>query len=71
VSDKYRERTQKTEEVCSPIGGTQYEPTSIPRALRDETTNQRAHMKGSMVLAAYVAEDGLVGHPWEERPLVP
>jgi hypothetical protein len=23
-----------------------------------------------MVLAAYVAEDGLVDHQWEERPLV-
>ena len=23
-----------------------------------------------MGLAAYVAEDGLVGHQWEERPLV-
>jgi hypothetical protein len=23
-----------------------------------------------MALAAYVAEDGLIGHPWEERPLV-
>jgi hypothetical protein len=23
-----------------------------------------------MALAAYVAEDGLVGHQWEERPLV-
>ena len=23
-----------------------------------------------MSLAAYVAEDGLVGHQWEERPLV-
>jgi hypothetical protein len=23
-----------------------------------------------MSLAAYVAEDGLVGHLWEERPLV-
>jgi hypothetical protein len=22
-----------------------------------------------MSLAAYVTEDGLVGHPWEERPL--
>jgi hypothetical protein len=22
-----------------------------------------------MALAAYVAEDGLVGHQWEERPL--
>ena len=23
-----------------------------------------------MALAAYVAEDGLIGHQWEERPLV-
>jgi hypothetical protein len=23
-----------------------------------------------MALAAYIAEDGLVGHQWEERPLV-
>ena len=27
-------------------------------------------MVGLMALAAYVAEDGLVGHQWEERPLV-
>jgi hypothetical protein len=33
----------------------QYELTSTLRA---------------MSLAAYVAEDGLVGHQWEERPLV-
>ena len=33
------------------------------------TTNQRVHMKGPMALAAYVAEDGLVGHQWEGRPL--
>jgi hypothetical protein len=26
-------------------------------------------MEGLMALAAYVAEDGLVGHQWEERPL--
>jgi hypothetical protein len=25
---------------------------------------------GLLSLAAYVAEDGLVGHQWEERPLV-
>jgi len=25
---------------------------------------------GLMALAIYVAEDGLVGHQWEERPLV-
>ena len=33
----------------------QYELTSTPRAVS---------------LAAYVAKDGLVGHHWEERPLV-
>jgi hypothetical protein len=27
-------------------------------------------MVGLMALAAYVAEDVLVGHQWEERPLV-
>ena len=27
-------------------------------------------MLGIMALAAYVAEDGIVGHQWEERPLV-
>ena len=33
-----------------------------PRASRDWTTNQRIHVEGPMALAAYVAEDGLVGH---------
>jgi hypothetical protein len=33
----------------------QYEVTSNPRAVS---------------LPAYVAEDGLIGHQWEERPLV-
>jgi hypothetical protein len=28
------------------------------------------NMVGLMASAAYVAEDGLVGHQWEERPLV-
>jgi hypothetical protein len=27
-------------------------------------------MEELMALATYVAEDGLVGHQWEERPLV-
>jgi hypothetical protein len=30
----------------------------------------RVYMKGPMAPATYVAEDGLVGHQWEERPLV-
>lgn len=28
------------------------------------------HMDRHMAPAAYVAEDGLVGHGWEEKPLV-
>jgi hypothetical protein len=41
-------------------------PARHPRAW---TTNHREHMKGPMALASYVAEKGLVGHQWEERPL--
>jgi hypothetical protein len=33
-------------------------------------TNQRNHMVILLSLVAYVAEDGLVGYQWEERPLV-
>jgi hypothetical protein len=31
---------------------------------------QNSLRKGLMAPVAYVAEDGLVGHQWEERPLV-
>jgi hypothetical protein len=41
--------------------------TRPPGAPGDWTTNQRVHMEGFMALAAYVAEDGLVGYQWEER----
>jgi hypothetical protein len=55
-----RESTQGNEGVCNPkgettIGTNQYLPPPRPLEL--------------MSLAAYVAEDGLVGHQWEERPL--
>jgi hypothetical protein len=49
-----RESTQGAKRVCNPIGGTQYELTSTPELVS---------------LAAYVSEDGLVGHYLEERPL--
>ena len=48
----------------------QYELTSTPRVSRDYTTNQRVHMEGPMAPVGYVAEDSIVGHQWEERPLV-
>jgi hypothetical protein len=49
-----RESTQGAEGVCNPIGGTTI------------WTNQ--YSPELMSLAAYVAEDGLVGHHWEEKP---
>ena len=36
----------------------------------DWITNQRVHMEGPTAPATYVAVDGLVGHQWEEWPLV-
>ena len=49
-----RESTQGAEGVCSPIGGTTI--FTVPPEL--------------VSLLAYVAEDGLIGHQWEERPLI-
>jgi hypothetical protein len=39
-----------------------------PGAPGNWSTNQRIHIEWPMVLSTYVAEDGLVGHQWEERP---
>jgi hypothetical protein len=47
--------TQGAEGICNPIGGTTIWTNQYPPEL--------------VSLAAYVAEDGLVGHHWEERPL--
>ena len=46
-----------------------YETTSTLRAPRD-LSHQPNGIEGPMATAAYVAEDCLVGHQWEERPLV-
>jgi hypothetical protein len=50
-----RESTQGAKGVCNPIGEQQYELTSNPPEL--------------VSLAAYVSEEGLVGHHWIERPI--
>jgi hypothetical protein len=47
-----RESTQGAEGVCNPME-QQYELTSTPPEL--------------VYLAAYVSEEGLVGHQWKER----
>jgi hypothetical protein len=42
-------------EICNPIGGTTILTNQYPPEL--------------VSLAAYVSEDGLVGHQWKERPI--
>ena len=49
-----RENTQGAKGICNPIGGTTIWTTQYPPEL--------------LSLAAYVSEDGLVGHHWEETP---
>jgi hypothetical protein len=50
-----KRREKGTKGVCNPIGGTTIRTTQYPPEL--------------VSLAAYVAENGLVGHHWEERLL--
>jgi hypothetical protein len=50
-----RESTQGAKGICNPIGRTTI------------WTNQ--YSLELMSLAVYVAEDGLVGHQWKERPI--
>jgi hypothetical protein len=52
-----RESTQGAKGVCNPIGGTTI------------WTNEYPPTPELMFLAAYVSEDGLVGHHWKERPI--
>jgi hypothetical protein len=47
-----------------------HSPILGQRAPWNYTTNQRKHMMEFVALAIFVAEDGLVDHQWEERPLV-
>ena len=50
-----RDITQGAKGNCNPIGGTTIWTTQYPPEL--------------MSLAAYVSQDGLVGHQWKESPI--
>jgi hypothetical protein len=50
-----RESILGAKEICNPIGGTTIWTNQYPSEL--------------MSLAAYVSEDGLVGHHWKENPI--
>jgi hypothetical protein len=63
------EGTEGAEGVCSPMEGATVSTGLTPlELLGNWTTNQRVHAEGPMTLGTYVAEDGLVGHQWDERP---
>jgi hypothetical protein len=68
-----------TEGICSPMEcqqcqqarhtNTTHTHIHTPLSSQGLDTNQRIHKERPMALAIYVAEDDLVGHQWEERPL--
>ena len=60
------EGTEGAEGVCSPMKGATLTIGQNPWSSRGL---DHQHMQGPMVLAVYVAENGLVGHQWEEKPL--
>jgi hypothetical protein len=65
-----RERTQGAQGVCSPIGGitiwtNQYPQSSLGLNHQPKSTHGGTH--GSSCICN---RGGLVGHQWEERPLV-
>ena len=59
------EGTEGADRVCNPSGeNNSVNRPDPPGAPGDWITNQTVHMEGLMALAAYVAEDGFVGHQW-------
>jgi hypothetical protein len=69
-SGRVRRRTKGAEGICNPIGKTTISTNQMPQSSQGVNYQQKVHMKGPMAPAAYVAEDGLVGHQWKERSLV-
>jgi hypothetical protein len=53
-----RERTEKAEEVCKPIGRTIVSTNQTPHS--SQGLNHQP--KTTMAPATYVSEDGLIGH---------
>ena len=47
-----------------------YQQTKPSRTPRDWNTNQWVDMERHMTLVAYAAEDRIISHQWEKKPLV-
>ena len=69
-NERARESTLGAEGVCSPIGETTIWTNQYPQSSLGLNHQLKKTHVGLLSLAAYVAEDGLVGHQWEERTLV-
>jgi hypothetical protein len=65
-----REILRELNGTQGPIEGTSILTNQYPRAPLNYITNQRKHIVELVALAIYVAEDDLVCHQWEKRPLV-
>jgi hypothetical protein len=65
-----RGRTEGAEGICNPIEKNNNINQSEPPELPGTKPPTRVYMERTMAPAAYVAEDGLIWHPWEERLLV-
>jgi hypothetical protein len=65
-----RESTQGGEGVCSVIGGASILTNQNSHNSLELNNQSKKTHGGIIALAAYVAENGLAGHQWEERPLV-
>jgi hypothetical protein len=66
-----RGRTEGAERGLQPHRTSTNEPPPPPTPqLPGTKPSTRVHMGEPMSLGAYVAEDVLVGHQWQERPLV-
>jgi hypothetical protein len=68
--EELEKELKELEGFAAPWREQQCQQVRSPRDPRDWVTNQRIHMERPMALAIYVAEDGLVGHHWEERLLI-
>jgi hypothetical protein len=64
--EELREKTEGAEVVCNSLGRT----TISTNQSSQEINHQPRSTHGPMASATYVAEDGLVWHQWEERPLL-
>jgi hypothetical protein len=66
VNGRVRGRIVEAERDCNPIGRTILSTNLIPQRLN----HQRVNMEGPMALTIYIAQDCLIRHQWEGRPLV-